>query len=194
VSGVLRSLGSRLRRAQGQAPSLAKPTLAQASTKLCWSMRPTPLSAPTQKVSSRAAAPRTFGHEFAVGFLVGLGLLKGGDLRFGQDQAVPRPSSPRALSAGVSWSAGRGGARPSARRRAKPRSLAWPVRSRRAFGHEAGSSIAIAATAASISGGARFFKNRLAARHLLKAPTLRQLPAFVVAVLEPIEAVPAQSP
>ena len=43
-----------------------------------------------------AAVSRAFGDEFAVGLLVGLGLLEGGDLRFGQDQAVPRPSWPRA--------------------------------------------------------------------------------------------------
>jgi len=55
-------------------------------------------------------------------------------------------------------SAGRGAARPSARQRAKPISLAWRVRSTLAFGHEAGWSIAIATTAASISGSTRFFK------------------------------------
>ena len=35
-----------------------------------------------------AAISRAFGDEFAVGLLVGLGLLEGCDLRFGQDQAV----------------------------------------------------------------------------------------------------------
>ena len=43
-----------------------------------------------------AAVARAFGDEFAVGLLVGLGLLEGGDLGFGQDQAAPQPSSPRA--------------------------------------------------------------------------------------------------
>ena len=53
-------------------------------------MRPTPLSVPTQKVSSRPAIARAFGDEFAVGLLVGLGLLEGGDLGLGEDQAAPQ--------------------------------------------------------------------------------------------------------
>jgi len=47
----------------------------------------------------------------------------------------------------------------------------------------------MAAAAASIA-GAPVLQDRLAARPLLK----RQFPAFVVEILEPVEAVPAQSP
>src|SRR5271165_7198062 len=106
-----------------------------------------------------AAVAGAFGDELAVGLLVGFGLLEGCDLRLGQDQALPQPSWPRALSAGASWSADHGAARPSAPRTARSTFPAWPVRWRPASGHEAGWSIAIAATAASISGGARFFKD-----------------------------------
>src|SRR5271165_4135373 len=70
----------------------------------------------------------------------------------------PEPSWASSALSRCFMSAGRGAARPSARQRAKPISLAWRVRSTLAFGHEAGWSIAIATTAASISGSTRFFK------------------------------------
>ena len=70
----------------------------------------------------------------------------------------PEPSSPRAPSAGASWSAGRGAARPSVRRTARwiipclASSLATCVCP------QAGWSIAMATTASSIAGATRFFR------------------------------------
>ena len=133
-----------------------------------------------------AAVARAFGDEFAMGLLVGLGFFQGRDLRLGEDQAVLshlRLERLEPMFHGLQVVAQPDRAHAEGRDRHSllghfvrhPR-LA-PGRLVDRHGHHGRFDL----------GQHPGLQDRLAARHLLK----RQFPAFVVEILEPVEAVPA---